>query len=212
LGVCHQRAAHREHLLLAAGHGPALLLLALLEAREQRVDAIDVLADRLRVLAREGAHLEVLQHGHAREDAAPLRRVGDADRGDGVTGHRLDLAPLEHDPPAARRDDARDRAQRRGLAGAVGADQRDDLALVDLDRDALERLDRAVVRVDLLDDEDGALAVGLRGHGVCRLRDLRFVLLAHAWLPRYASMTRGCSRTSCGVPSAIFSPWSSTVM
>ena len=31
-------------------------------------------------------------------------------------------------------------------------------------------------------------------------------------LPRYASMTRGLARTSAGAPSAIFSPWSSTVM
>jgi hypothetical protein len=48
-----------------------------------------------------------------------------------------------------------DRAQRGGLAGAVRADQRDDLALVDLERDALQRLDVAVVGVELVDLEEG---------------------------------------------------------
>ena len=49
LGLRHQRAADREHLLLAAGQRPALLLLALLQAREERVDAVEVLADALLV-------------------------------------------------------------------------------------------------------------------------------------------------------------------
>src|SRR3954453_18667286 len=197
----HQRPAHREHLLLAAGHRAALLLLALLEAREERVDAVDVLADPGAVAAGERAHLEVLEDRHPREDAPPLGRLGDPDLGDRVARQALDVAAVEDDPPGPRRDDARDGPQRRRLAGAVGADQRDDLALVDLERDALQRLDRAVERVDVLDDEDRVVAVRRGGAPG-----------GHAWLPRYASMTRGFARTSAGPPSAIFSPWSSTVM
>ena len=39
-GSRHQRAADREHLLLAAGHRARLLLLALLQPREQLEDAV----------------------------------------------------------------------------------------------------------------------------------------------------------------------------
>src|SRR4051794_14174523 len=197
LRLGHQGAADREHLLLAAGHRAALLTLALLEAREQRVHAVEVLADAGGIAAREGAHLEVLEDAHAREDAPSLRRLGDPDLGDLVAGETLDLGAVEEDAAGPRRHDARDRPQRRRLARAVGADERDDLALVDLERDALERLDRAVEGMDVLDDEDRLVPVPGAGGG------------AHAWLPRYASMTRGLVRTSAGVPSAIFSPWSS---
>src|SRR3712207_8833833 len=60
----------REHLLLAAGHRAGLLALALGEAREERVDALHVLAHRGAVRALERAHLEVLDDRHAREDPA----------------------------------------------------------------------------------------------------------------------------------------------
>ncbi len=61
--------------------------------------------------------------------------------------------PRKRIEPRARRRQAGDGAQRRRLAGAVGADQRDDLALVDRERDALERLDRAVGGADVLEFE-----------------------------------------------------------
>src|SRR6266540_3230597 len=101
-----------------------------------------------------------------------------------------DVLATEADRPEARRVEARDRAQGRRLAGAVGADQRDDLAFVDLHRDALERLDRAVEGVDLVELEHGRAPVSgllLRRDGVGV--DLRLVasdrcLFAHAWLPR----------------------------
>ena len=61
--------------------------------------------------------------------------------------------PSKRDRALARRRQARDRPQRGGLARAVGADHRDDLALVHGQRDALQRLDVAVVGVDVLDLE-----------------------------------------------------------
>ena len=42
--------------------------------------------------AGERAHLEVLEHRHAREDPPPLGRLRDADLGDRVAGQPLDLA------------------------------------------------------------------------------------------------------------------------
>ena len=71
-------AADREHLLLAAGERPRLLALALGEAREEVEDAVEILVDVAALLALVGAHLEVLEHGHPREDAAALRRLRDA--------------------------------------------------------------------------------------------------------------------------------------
>ena len=68
-------------------------------------------------------------------------------------GVRVMFSPLKTMSPGARRRQARDRAQRRRLAGPVGADERDALALLDRQRDALQRLDVAVVRVDVVDLE-----------------------------------------------------------
>ena len=51
--------------------------------------------------------------------------------------------------PAATGAQARDRLQRGGLARAVAADEGDDLALVDGERDAFQRLDLAVADVDV---------------------------------------------------------------
>ena len=71
--------------------------------------------------------------------------------------------------------------------------KRDDLAFVNLERDPLQRLDRAVVRMDVFDAQQRAVTFGLAGHAI-------------AALPRYASMTRSFFWISLGVPSAIFSP------
>src|SRR5438132_10128221 len=112
-----------------------------------------------------------------------------------------DVSSLEADAPTARVVQPVDRPERRRLAGAVRADQRHHLAVLDLDRDPLQRLDRAVEGLDVFQLEDV-----LGGDGCCCAHDP-----STAALPRYASMTRGSRCTSCGVPSAIFSPYSSTV-
>src|SRR5260370_40411357 len=60
-----------------------------------------------------------------------------------------------------------DRAERRGLAGAIGAYQRDDLVLLDRDRDALERFDVVVEDVDVVYFEERH-GVSLRPEPVAR--------------------------------------------
>src|ERR687887_170888 len=146
------------------------------------VRLLEILVDRLAVAAvgaLEGAHLEVLEHAHAREQPPAFRRLGDAPLDDVVGGGMRDVAALEANPSAPRAVEPVDRAERRRLAGAVRADQRHDLARLDLDRDALQRLDRAVVGVHILDLED-----------VLRLRVHAPDCPWSACLPRYASITR----------------------
>ena len=80
-------------------------------------------------------------------------------RGDLVRRPVLDALALEDDRAfgdarVVEAEEAGDRAQRRGLAGAVGAEQRDDLPGLDRERDALHRGDHAVVdHFELLDGE-----------------------------------------------------------
>src|SRR5215217_3281320 len=189
----HQGTPDGEHLLLAARHRAALLALALLQAWEQRVHPLDVLLNTGLVAAQVRPQHQVLEHRHAREDMPTLGRVRHAHRDDLLRRRLRDLAIVEADRTLARRCETRDRAQRGGFAGAVRADQRDALTVLHLDRDALEGLDVPVEGMDILDLEQRH-----QSDSAC--------------LPRYASITRGFCRTSCGVPSAILVPWSSTVM
>ena len=66
-------------------------------------------------------------------------------------GQPRDVGAAKHDAAARRPVHAGDGADERGLAGAVGADDGDDRALVDLERDVVERLRVAVEHVEVLD-------------------------------------------------------------
>jgi hypothetical protein len=74
-------------------------------------------------LGDDRAHLQVFQHRHAREDAAALRRLRDAQPRDLVGRHRGDVVAVEQDLARAGARPAEDRHHQRRLAGAVGADQ-----------------------------------------------------------------------------------------
>ena len=96
---------------------------------------------------------------HRREEAPVLRddRHAAADAVARRTpGHVL--AP-EHDASASRLDDAEDGLERRRFPGGVAAEKADELALADLERDALEDLDLAVVRGDAVELEHQAPSV-----------------------------------------------------
>ncbi len=56
---------------------------------------------------------------------------------------------------AGGRNEPRDRAEHGRLAGAVPAEDGDDLALADRERDTVERLHRAVAGLDALELEQG---------------------------------------------------------
>ncbi len=150
LRLRHQRARHREHLLLAAGQRAGGLPAALLEAGKEIEHALDVVLDRGPVAADVGAHREIFLDGQRAEHAAALGDHGEA------VAHELERRAAGHvlagvtDRAALHRLQAGDALQRRRLPGAVGADQADELALVDVEVDALDRLDAAVGDFDLL--------------------------------------------------------------
>ena len=84
-------------------------------------------------------------------DDAELDQIGRGQRGD-APSRELDAAL--GDLAALGAQQIGDRLERRGLAGAVGAEQRDDAALGNLERDALEHQDDVVVDdLDVVDDE-----------------------------------------------------------
>ena len=137
----HHRPGDREHLLLAAGHAPGLLVAALAEAREHLVPALDVGSTSGR--ASGSAEPQVLVDGQIDERATTLRNVADAGPPRSGRVCAPDDAPVERMLPE-RVDHARDGAQRRGLPGAVGAEDHDDLALGDREVDAVQHLHRPV--------------------------------------------------------------------
>ena len=89
-------------------------------------------------------------------------------------------------------DGAGDGAQRRRLAGAVGAEDGDDLALVDVERDPVQCLHRAVARLDLLELEQG-------GHWAASVAGRAEIGLDHGRVAlhlRRAARPRSCGRSS----------------
>ena len=104
LGRGDERAAHGQHLLLAAGQGPGDLVAALLEAREA---GKHILHARLRCLARGvSAHLQVFLHRHGEEDAPALRHMREPAPDEAVGLLVADLLIQKPDAPGARPEQA----------------------------------------------------------------------------------------------------------
>ena len=103
-----------------------------------------------------------------------------------------EVLALEADGAGARAQEARDGVQERGLAGAVGAEQRHDLAGPDRERHAGQDPDVAVGGVEVADLKHAS-------GSPARCRDRR-------------RSTAGSAATASGGPSAIFSPALSTMM
>ena len=155
----HQRAADRQHLLLATRQCAAALGAAVGEPREQRENALEV-GHEMSLVGHRRADLQVFEHGHARKNPAAFGRLRDAELGDLVRRQRSDIAAGEADAAVVRARIAEYRHHQGRLAGAVGADQRDDLAFMHIEVDALERKHVAVRGLDAAQREEG------RRHGL----------------------------------------------
>src|SRR2546425_762184 len=134
--VQHEGAGERDALLLAAGE---LARITELEARQ--VDLVeagrDALGDRGTV---ELSHLEsvgdVRLHRHVRPERVVLEHHADVTR---VGPEPVDAPVPEPDLAAVQRMEAGDQPEKRRLAAARGPDQREQLAVTDLEARAVDR-------------------------------------------------------------------------
>src|SRR5262249_14864806 len=144
LGGRHQRARDRKHLLLAARERPGGLASPLAENGKTRVDRLQIRGDPARIAAQIATHFQVFGDGHVGEQAPPLGAVGDAELENTPRARPGDVLAKEGDAACRRREQAGDCLQGRGLAGTVGADQRDELALPCFHRHPTDGLHLAV--------------------------------------------------------------------
>ena len=89
------------------------------------------------------ADAHVVEHRQVAEQREVLEGAADADVGDAVRRPAQDAAALEQDVAGARRVEPAEAVEQRRLAGAVRADQAEDLALPHVERDVVERDDAA---------------------------------------------------------------------
>ncbi len=118
----------------------------------------------------------------------------------GAGGGRLpgDVGSVDADHARHRADEAGDRPERRGLAGAVGSEQGDDLAGIDVQVEVPQDRGGVVSRREAVELEDGNSSHQPADSS------------SDAAAPRYAVTTLGSARTSVGVPRAITLPNSIT--
>jgi hypothetical protein len=86
----------------------------------------------------DGGDEHVLEHGEVGERPNDLVRAYDAGAHAAVRGESGDRTVVEQDLPRGRALRAGDHAEQRGLAGAVGTDDAEDLALAQVEVDAVE--------------------------------------------------------------------------
>ena len=139
-GLGHQRARHRHHLALAAGHRVDLLAAALGESGKEGVHCVKAAIERS-VRSGSQAHLQIFRNRKTGKNILPLRHVADAAPRDNAGTQAGDGLSGEHDPSRLGRDQAEDRFHQRRLARAVGSDDSDDLSRREGDRYALEDVD-----------------------------------------------------------------------
>ena len=101
---------------------------------------------------RIGAEQEVFFHREIAEDAAAFGNQRQSAFDDFVRGQQRDIAAAEDYALARKRTrDAGDRFQKRGLAGAVGAEDRYDLSPVDVECNAVECAMQAIGEAEIGD-------------------------------------------------------------
>jgi hypothetical protein len=95
----------------------------------------------------KAAELQIVLDVHGGEQAAVLRHQAEPG-GDAVLDLQQRHVLAGERGGALQRQDAHDGRQQRGLAGAVGADDSDDLVVADVERNAAHGLDLAVGNMD----------------------------------------------------------------
>ena len=159
LGLVRQRLGDHHPALHAAGEGHHLVV-ALVPQRQIAQHPLDV--GRVG-RAPEQAAAELTRRPDALERVGGQLLRDQADLEPRLAVVAQDVVAVDPHRAPRRGDDAADDADERGLAGAVGAEQREDLALADLEVDRLQRHQpRRIGLGQLLDGDDGRY---LRRHG-----------------------------------------------
>ncbi len=148
LRIGHQRAADRQHLLLAAGELIAHVALALGKLRKEIEHARKRPA---RAVARSSSRDQVFGDGERRKDLPSLRHQAEPRLRDPVGRQSDERAALEHDAAAKHRQQAHDGVDRRGLTHAVAPQQRHHLAGIDPKADVEQHLGGAIGGLQVLD-------------------------------------------------------------
>src|SRR5262249_49492419 len=136
-----------ELLLLAARERGRLAAQALADARKARQYLADALVEQP-ARERDAAELEVVQHRERAEQVASLRHECHAEREHLARRGACDVAPVEPDGTRARREQPEERLERGRLAGAVGADEKRDLAVARLEAELVQDGERRRVAGD----------------------------------------------------------------
>ena len=145
LRVAHKGAGHGQHLLLAAGKGPRNLLATLFQTGEVGEHRLQIFLGH--ILFDVSAHFQIFLNRHLLENPPSFRDVRQTGTQKLIGFHMGDILIAEVDGAAAGMHQAGNRLQDGGLARAVCADQRHDLALADFKGHALHRVDSAVIHV-----------------------------------------------------------------
>src|SRR5688500_15932057 len=192
--VAHQRARHREHLLLPAAHAPARPMAHLGEVGEQ---AEGLLRSPVHARARRAAaDLQVLHHRKLGDDAPVFGHPAQTEPRGLVGLERQEVVLHEAQRAAAPGHEPHDGLQRGALAGAVAAHQRHYLAAAHFEGHLEQDLGGAVPGVQALHRQR-------RAHrAFSKVRPV----------PKYTSCTLGFSRMARASPSAMSCPRASTMM
>ena len=136
-------------MLLAAGQSACHLVTAFFQAGELGVDPLQIRIHTLSTLG-ESAHFQIFLNSHLQKDPAAFRHQGQTLGDDLVAGDPAQILTQEGDGAGFAVQQAGNGVQRGGFAGTVGADQGNDLSLVDFKGDALDGVDAAVIDVNIL--------------------------------------------------------------
>ena len=102
--------------------------------------------------------MQVLVDGEIGKNPAAFRNVADAERGDAERRPAGRLGAEDRYAAVARRGQSHEAAQRRGLAGAVAAQQCGHLALAGLEADTMQNVALAVKSVEPFGGQGGGHA------------------------------------------------------
>src|SRR5215471_2735260 len=156
VGIAHQRAADRKHLLLTAREDAGRSVAAIAQGGKQLIGVLHAPARRIAV--RLDAELEILLGRERAEDVAIFRHISDAKLGDLERSQAADRLAFECDralPPHV----AHDGLQCRRASDAVASENGYDLTVAHREVHTLEDVALAVVGVQIANFEHHAATV-----------------------------------------------------